>query len=53
MELAKFGELEELNVCDNIGEHLIGNVYVKYQLEEDADKAFKGLKGRYYSGKPI
>lgn len=30
MELAKYGEVEELNVCDNIGEHMLGNVYVKY-----------------------
>ena len=30
MELAKFGEIDEVHVCDNIGEHLIGNVYVKY-----------------------
>ena len=30
MELAKFGELAEMHVCDNIGEHLIGNVYAKF-----------------------
>ncbi len=24
-----YGPVEELNVCDNIGEHMIGNVYVK------------------------
>lgn len=24
-----YGEIEEMNVCDNIGEHMIGNVYVK------------------------
>ena len=30
MELAKYGEIEELNVCDNIGEHMLGNVYVKF-----------------------
>ncbi len=29
-ELAKFGELEEMVVADNIGDHMIGNVYVKY-----------------------
>ncbi len=27
LELAKFGELSNMHVCDNIGEHLIGNVY--------------------------
>jgi splicing factor U2AF subunit len=25
MELAKFGEIEEMNVCDNIGDHLVGS----------------------------
>ena len=33
-ELAKYGELDEVAVADNIGEHMIGNVYVKYQSEE-------------------
>lgn len=30
LELAKFGEVEELHVLDNIGEHMIGNVYAKF-----------------------
>lgn len=25
----KYGEIEEMNVCDNLGDHLLGNVYVK------------------------
>ena len=25
----RYGEIEEMNVCDNIGEHMIGNVYIK------------------------
>jgi hypothetical protein len=28
-ELSKFGTVEEMNVCDNLGDHLVGNVYVK------------------------
>jgi splicing factor U2AF subunit len=53
MELAKYGEIEDMHVCDNIGEHLIGNVYVKYFNELDTDKAMKALSGRFYSGKQI
>ena len=34
MELARFGELEEVVVADNIGDHMIGNVYVKFVTEE-------------------
>ena len=30
MERAKFGEIEEVVVADNIGDHMIGNVYVKF-----------------------
>jgi splicing factor U2AF subunit len=52
-ELAKFGELEEMVVADNIGEHMIGNVYVKYQSEDQAQAAMQGLNGRYYAGKVI
>jgi splicing factor U2AF subunit len=52
-ELAKFGELEEVVVADNIGEHMIGNIYVKYQGEDQAMAAMQGLLGRYYAGKVI
>merc|ERR1712226_1615175 len=37
------------NLCD----HLIGNVYVKYYHEEDAERALGKLTGRFYSGKLI
>lgn len=29
----KYGEVEEMNVCDNLGDHLVGNVYVKVDLK--------------------
>lgn len=28
----KYGEVEEMNVCDNLGDHLVGNVYVKVSM---------------------
>ena len=34
MELAKFGEIEDIVVADNIGDHMIGNMYVKFASEE-------------------
>ena len=34
LEFCKFGELVELVVADNIGEHMIGNTYVKFASEE-------------------
>ncbi|PIO61595.1 hypothetical protein TELCIR_16878 [Teladorsagia circumcincta] len=39
----KYGEVEEINVCENIGEHMVGNVYVKFVREEDADRACRDL----------
>lgn len=44
----KYGTVDELNVCENIGEHMIGNVYVKFAREEDAEKAVKDLENRWY-----
>lgn len=29
----KYGEVEEMNVCDNLGDHLVGNVYVKVGIK--------------------
>lgn len=27
--MLQYGEIEEMNVCDNLGDHLVGNVYIK------------------------
>eukprot|EP01120_Amphizonella_sp_Union-15-10_P007211 TRINITY_DN2413_c0_g1_i2.p1 TRINITY_DN2413_c0_g1~~TRINITY_DN2413_c0_g1_i2.p1 ORF type:complete len:266 (-),score=52.19 TRINITY_DN2413_c0_g1_i2:56-853(-) len=53
VELCKFGEIEELNVCSNLGEHLLGNVYIKYYKEESAKKALEQVMGRFYAGRPL
>ena len=53
LELAKHGELLELNVCDNLGDHLIGNVYAKFSTEQEAEKALKALNGKYYNDKQV
>lgn len=42
-----------MNVCDNVGDHLVGNVYVRFKWEADAGKADKSLNERYYAGKPL
>lgn len=39
-----------MNVCDNLGDHLVGNVYVKFRYEEDAEKAVNDLDNRWYNG---
>eukprot|EP01071_Lankesteria_metandrocarpae_P000960 Lankesteria_metandrocarpae@DN1151_c0_g1_i1.p1 len=52
-ELGEYGDIEDMVVCDNIGDHMIGNVYVKYTSEDFAERALKKLYGRYYSGRMI
>lgn len=49
----KYGEIEEMNVCDNLGDHLVGNVYIKFRREEDAEKGAKDLNNRWFGGRPV
>lgn len=49
----KYGPIEELNICENLGDHLVGNIYVMFKREEDAQKAVDGLNNRWYNGQPI
>ncbi|KAL5270201.1 hypothetical protein ACHWQZ_G001065 [Mnemiopsis leidyi] len=49
----KYGPIDELNVCENLGDHLIGNVYCKFRREEDCQKAVDALNNRWYNGSPI
>lgn len=50
-ELSKFGRLEALHVCDNLGDHMIGHVYAKFAEEEEAADALNVMNGRYYDGR--
>ncbi|XAR60088.1 hypothetical protein NMG60_11033331 [Bertholletia excelsa] len=52
-ELSKYGEIESLNVCDNLADHMVGNVYVQFREEEQAANALRNLGGRFYAGRPI
>lgn len=40
-------------MCDNLGEHMIGNVYVKFRREEDAAKAVEDLNKRWFNHSPV
>jgi splicing factor U2AF subunit len=52
-EFQKFGKVEDVQVCENLGDHMVGNVYVKYFDEDDSEKALLGLNGRFYAGRPL
>ena len=51
LELSKFGRVDELHVCDNLGDHMIGHVYCKFFSEEDASDALQVMNGRLYDGR--
>jgi splicing factor U2AF subunit len=52
-ELKQYGEIERLNVVENLGDHMFGNVYVKYASEADAEACMKAMSGRYYAGRMV
>src|SRR5262249_38324611 len=43
-------ELLLRQVCDNVGDHLIGNVYARYEWETEAQAAVDNLNDRWYAG---
>lgn len=49
-ELVKYGNLLEMHVCDNVGDHLIGNVYARYEWEDEAQIAVDAFNQRWYAG---
>jgi splicing factor U2AF 35 kDa subunit len=68
-EMCKYGEIEEVVVCDNNNDRkpiplplgcilteyldLIGNVYARFKYEESAQTACDALNSRWYAGRPI
>ena len=50
-EFQKYGKLEDVQVCENLGDHMVGNVYVKYVDEEDTESCLTALNGRWYGGR--
>lgn len=39
-----------MHVCDNVGDHLIGNVYARFDWEDEAQAAVEALNKRWYAG---
>ncbi len=50
VSVVRYGPVEEMSVCDNLGEHLIGNIYIRFRSEDDADKAVADLNNRWFNG---
>lgn len=51
LELCTYGEIDDMVVVDNVSDHMVGNVYVKYQNDEDAAKAIQSCEKRFYGGR--
>ena len=52
-ELTKFGKIEDVQVCENLGDHMVGNVYAKFADEEYTEAALRALHGRFYAGRVL
>lgn len=52
-EMAKYGPVEEMHVCENLADHLAGNTYVKFRQEEAAQSALQAMQGRWYAGRQV
>ncbi|KAK0428910.1 hypothetical protein QR680_011080 [Steinernema hermaphroditum] len=52
-ELLEYGLVEDMLVCDNMAEHMIGNVYVRFERDDVARKAMEELNNRWFNGRPI
>jgi len=52
-EMCKYGEVEEVVVCDNNNDHLIGNVYARFKYEEDSQTACDDLNAHWYAARPV
>ena len=53
MEMCEFGEITEMCIAGNLGDHLLGNTYVQFKEEEQAEKALQSMAGRFYAGRPL
>jgi splicing factor U2AF subunit len=51
--MSKYGEIEDMIVVDNLGDHIVGNVYVRYINEDYAENAIMNINGRFFNGKKI
>ncbi|KAL8535132.1 hypothetical protein ACS0TY_010956 [Phlomoides rotata] len=52
-ELSKYGDIQIINICDNLADHMVGNVYVQFREEDQAQNALQNLVRMSYDGWPI
>lgn len=49
----ELGRIAELRVVSNLGEHLLGNVYIRFENSEDAAQVVKELRNKKFNKVPL
>jgi splicing factor U2AF 35 kDa subunit len=52
-EMARYGRVDGMVVCENSSDHLAGNTYVKFSDEDSAAAALAAVNGRFYAGRLV
>jgi len=52
-ECMKYGEIEEVLTYSNMGDHMIGNTFVRFADEDQAAACLSSTQGRYYAGRKV
>ena len=51
--ISKLGEIKNLVVCENVNNHLNGNVYVQFVRTQEASEASKQLNSEWFNERPV
>jgi splicing factor U2AF 35 kDa subunit len=52
-EVSKFGQLEDVQLLENLNDHMIGSAYIKYADEEHAEACRDSMNQRFYAGRTL
>ncbi|KAI3639417.1 hypothetical protein MIR68_002545 [Amoeboaphelidium protococcarum] len=50
---ADYSGVVDMVVCENVAEHLVGNIYIRFSSDYEAEMAVNDLNNRFYAGRPI
>lgn len=52
-EMKKYGEVQDIVVLQNMGDHLYGNTYIQFADEAQCAEALKHTDKRFFAGRPL
>lgn len=53
VEACRFGRVRSMVICENANDHLKGNVYVHFELQDEAQSARDSFNTRWFDERPI